>query len=574
LKLFEVELPLESVALQVTFVVPIGNVEPEAGLHVRDGAGSTVSLALVEKVTTAPPGSLVSTEMSPGTVSVGGVVSRTLIVKEPGDVLPAQSVAVQLTVVVPRGNVDPDGGVQPTEGLGSRLSVAVAVKVTTAPEGPVASTILFDGTVRFGGVVSTVNVNVGELQSLALPTASTARTCQQCVPSARPLSASDVDVRPLLVVENEQPSPGVPYCTSYVAALLSLSDHCSVGDPVPTTAPFPGAVGVGTVGGKVSFVAVFESEALPSLVAVAVYVIVPSASEETSIGVADQFPEPSTVAVTGPTVVVPSVTVTPTLAPGSVVPEADVVVWFAAVTGSVTDVTEMEGSPPDQDTLALACCVVPPEVKLPVTVSSPTPFPSWYLNETLPLESVVQSAFGEHVPLAPLFCPVTVKWTSWSETGVAAARFTVAEADDAWVTLAVTVASPPAVSVWVSGLIEMFGAVVTMACPAIRMYASPQAVVFVPGSVPHVGCVSVASVATASALQSVLKLGKVSWTEQPQFERSLSLKLANAEFDAIRAMAPAQGGLGFSDQVPVPTLSLSSVDSKSGLLPSSQLTSK
>jgi hypothetical protein len=47
-------------------------------------------------------------------------------VKEPDDELPLASVAVQLTVVVPIGNVDPEAGAQATGGLGSSLSVAVA----------------------------------------------------------------------------------------------------------------------------------------------------------------------------------------------------------------------------------------------------------------------------------------------------------------------------------------------------------------------------------------------------------------------------------------------------------------
>ena len=41
--------------------------------------------------------------------------------------------AVQLTVVVPIGKVLPDAGLQTTVGLGSTLSVAVTVYVTTAP---------------------------------------------------------------------------------------------------------------------------------------------------------------------------------------------------------------------------------------------------------------------------------------------------------------------------------------------------------------------------------------------------------------------------------------------------------
>ena len=40
------------------------------------------------------------------------------------------SVAVQLTVVVPFGKLDPEAGEQITVGLGSQLSLAVAMKVT------------------------------------------------------------------------------------------------------------------------------------------------------------------------------------------------------------------------------------------------------------------------------------------------------------------------------------------------------------------------------------------------------------------------------------------------------------
>jgi hypothetical protein len=47
-KLFDVELPELSFAVHSTFVLPSGNVEPEAGLQVVDGFGSTVSDAFTE----------------------------------------------------------------------------------------------------------------------------------------------------------------------------------------------------------------------------------------------------------------------------------------------------------------------------------------------------------------------------------------------------------------------------------------------------------------------------------------------------------------------------------------------
>ena len=59
-----------------------------------------------------------------GTVITGGVVSATVTVKVFGaDVLPATSVAVQVTTLAPSGKLAPDAGLQ----LGVTPSVAVAV---------------------------------------------------------------------------------------------------------------------------------------------------------------------------------------------------------------------------------------------------------------------------------------------------------------------------------------------------------------------------------------------------------------------------------------------------------------
>src|SRR4029078_3515346 len=49
-----VVLPVASVALQWTVVVPNGNAEPEAGAHETTGAPSTASVAVAPYVTTAP----------------------------------------------------------------------------------------------------------------------------------------------------------------------------------------------------------------------------------------------------------------------------------------------------------------------------------------------------------------------------------------------------------------------------------------------------------------------------------------------------------------------------------------
>jgi hypothetical protein len=85
----------------------------------------------------------------------GGVVSRTVTVKLSLALFPEPSVAVQLTVVVPSGNVLPDPWLQ--EGVRPPLTVSEAEtpeKPTLAPDGPVASAVFAPGTVMLGGVVS------------------------------------------------------------------------------------------------------------------------------------------------------------------------------------------------------------------------------------------------------------------------------------------------------------------------------------------------------------------------------------------------------------------------------------
>src|SRR5437762_13043142 len=70
------------------------------------------------------------------------------------------SVAVHVTVVGPSGKVDPLAGAQVTGRGPSTRSVAVAVKLNTAPVVLVASAVALAGTVTTGPVVSvTVTVN-------------------------------------------------------------------------------------------------------------------------------------------------------------------------------------------------------------------------------------------------------------------------------------------------------------------------------------------------------------------------------------------------------------------------------
>ena len=107
-------LPDGSVAVQLTVVVPVANIDPEAGVHVivtvplLSAADGTVYVTLPEL---APGGNV--TRTLAGGVIVGSSSSTTCTAKLADAVLPTESVAVQLTVVVPIGKNDPDAGVQP-----------------------------------------------------------------------------------------------------------------------------------------------------------------------------------------------------------------------------------------------------------------------------------------------------------------------------------------------------------------------------------------------------------------------------------------------------------------------------
>jgi hypothetical protein len=125
LKVLVTELPLESRAVQLTDVFPTGKTDPDGGLQLTDGLGSTVSVAVAENATTTPAGSAVLVVMLPGMVSVGGVVSTTRTRNVAEALLPEESVAVQVTGVVRIWNWDPDGGLHTTVGFGSTRSVAV-----------------------------------------------------------------------------------------------------------------------------------------------------------------------------------------------------------------------------------------------------------------------------------------------------------------------------------------------------------------------------------------------------------------------------------------------------------------
>ena len=115
----EALLPLLSVALHVTCVVPTEKRAPELGVQATGVGPSTLSIAEgVGKTTVAPAGSSVSCGTSDdGTpLSTGAVVSTSvrLTLKLVWLLLLWPSSAVHVTVVVPTAKWDPEAGVHAT----------------------------------------------------------------------------------------------------------------------------------------------------------------------------------------------------------------------------------------------------------------------------------------------------------------------------------------------------------------------------------------------------------------------------------------------------------------------------
>src|SRR5262245_5734654 len=121
--------------------------------------------------------------MSSGRLSTGFSLSTTVTVKLLVVWFPAASVPTAITVVVPMGNVEPDGGVTTSVAPGT-LSWMVTMKLTTAPFWPGSvGTVIGPGTVTTGGSVSmTVTV---KLPAALLPAASVAVQATGVEPSGK-----------------------------------------------------------------------------------------------------------------------------------------------------------------------------------------------------------------------------------------------------------------------------------------------------------------------------------------------------------------------------------------------------
>jgi hypothetical protein len=119
-----------SVVVQVTVVAPGGNAEPDGGAQVTEATAQLSLVVGAGYVTVPEPPPLHSepmeTVMSGGQLIVGSSVSLTETVKLQLASLSALSLAMQVTVVVPIGKAEPDGGVQVRVAPG-QLSVTLAL---------------------------------------------------------------------------------------------------------------------------------------------------------------------------------------------------------------------------------------------------------------------------------------------------------------------------------------------------------------------------------------------------------------------------------------------------------------
>src|SRR5213083_1555054 len=128
-------LPLASVAVQVTVLVPLAKLVPDAGTHRIEPPGQlSVNENAKLRLVAHSPGAVL-TVIGPAQPGTGRSVSLTVTVKVQLELLPLASVAVQVTVLVPLAKLDPEAGTHRLEPPG-QLSVSVARRPTFVGHSP------------------------------------------------------------------------------------------------------------------------------------------------------------------------------------------------------------------------------------------------------------------------------------------------------------------------------------------------------------------------------------------------------------------------------------------------------
>ena len=190
-------LPLESVAMQITMVVPSAKVLPEAGVQTSTGLVSQRSEVVTANVPMAPAGLLHSSMRFVEQAMAGAVVSTTETVKLHVLVLPLESVARQRTVVRPGAKVLPEAGVQRRVALVSQISEDVTTKVATEPFTLAHSSKILVEHETVGGVVSTTKTV--KLHVLLLPLASDTEQLTAVTPGRNRLPEAGVQMTMMFV---------------------------------------------------------------------------------------------------------------------------------------------------------------------------------------------------------------------------------------------------------------------------------------------------------------------------------------------------------------------------------------
>src|SRR5216684_3804898 len=172
----------------------------EVGLKVTDTpAGAPDALSATAESKPLTELTVTEVEAVPPTGTVTGEIgpiekSTTATWKLPVLVLPAGSLAVQVTVVTPAGNVDPEAGLQLMVKVAVSLSGSVAetAYVTTAPLALVATAVMFAGRLRVGAVLSSTTTVA--LAEPVLPAVSVAEQVMVVVPRAKVLPEAGAHV--------------------------------------------------------------------------------------------------------------------------------------------------------------------------------------------------------------------------------------------------------------------------------------------------------------------------------------------------------------------------------------------
>lgn len=159
-------------AVHVTVVAPSGNVVGALLLTVAEQLSDTVGVPSTTPVAVQPAAFAASVTFA-GALMLGVWMSLTVTVKLHIAVLPAASVTVKALVVMPMGNVAPDGKPAVCAVVApAQLSLPTgAVYVMTFPQIPVVLVVeIFTGAVIVGGSLSnTVTVKVISILPAALP---------------------------------------------------------------------------------------------------------------------------------------------------------------------------------------------------------------------------------------------------------------------------------------------------------------------------------------------------------------------------------------------------------------------